>query len=71
MGIEYSKYAGQWTQFQNWGCNNSGSPGNSRLSDKTMGRWESGAYQLYVWTPTEQLTSVAAVLAGTGQQVTQ
>ena len=31
---------------------------------KTMGRWESVAYQLYVQTPQEQLAAVAATLAG-------
>jgi len=30
---------------------------------KTMGRWESVAYQLYVRTPREQLVAVAATLA--------
>ena len=29
---------------------------------KTMGRWESVAYQLYVQTPREQLAAVAATL---------
>ena len=31
---------------------------------KTMGRWESVVYQLYVRTPQEQLAAVAGTLAG-------
>ena len=32
--------------------------------DKTMRRWESVAYQLFVRTPQEELAAVAATLAG-------
>ena len=35
---------------------------------KTMGRWQSVAYQLYIRTPQAQLISVAHTLAGSSEQ---
>ena len=61
IGIDHQKYSGHSfrigaaTTAARWGVQDS--------LIKTMGRWESVAYQLYVRTPQEQLVAVTSTLA--------
>ena len=64
VGIEYSKYAGH--SFRIGAATTTAARVIQDSLIKTMGRWESVVYQLYIRTSTEQLTSVVAVLDGTG-----
>ena len=59
IGIDQSKYSGHSFRIV--------AAARTGIQDsliKTLGRWKSVAYQLYVRTPREQLVTVAATLAG-------
>ena len=54
IGIDQSKYSGHSFRIG----------AATTLTIKTLGCWESVAYQLYVTTPREQLVTVTITLAG-------
>ena len=62
VGLHPEKYAGH--SFRIGAATMAAACGVQDSLIKTMGRWESIAYQLYVRTPQEQLAAVAATLAG-------
>ena len=62
VGIDCSKYSGH--SFRVGAATTAAAVGIQDSLIKTMGRWESVAYQLYVRTPWDQLTAVAGMLAG-------
>ena len=61
VGIDCSKYSGH--SFRIRVATTAAALGIQDLLIKTMGCWESVAYQLYVRTPWEQLTAVTEKLA--------
>ena len=63
IGIDQTKYCGH--SFRIGAATTAARKGIQDSLIKTLGRWESVAYQLYVRTPREQLVTVAATLAGT------
>ena len=62
IGIDQTKYCGH--SFRIGAATTAAKRGIQDSLIKTLGRWESVAYQLYVRTPREQLVSVAATLSG-------
>ena len=60
IGLQPEKYAGH--SFQIGAATTAAAQGIQDSLIKTMGQWESVAYQLYVQTPREQLAAVAATL---------
>ena len=61
IGIDCEKYSGH--SFRIGAATTAASRGVQDSLIKTMGCWESVAYQLYVQTPQEQLVTVASTLA--------
>ena len=61
IGIDQTKYCGH--SFRIGAATTAAKKGIQDSLKKTLGRWESVAYQLYVRTPHEQLVTVAATLA--------
>ena len=61
IGIDQTKYCGH--SFRIGAATTAAKKGIQDSLIKTLGRWESVAYQLYVRTPREQLVTVAATLA--------
>ena len=61
IGIDDKKYSGH--SFRIVAATTAACRGIQDSLIKTMGRWESVAYQLYVHTPREQLVAVASTLA--------
>ena len=62
IGMEPKNYAGH--SFKIGAATTAARKGIQDSLIKTLGQWESVAYQLYVRTPREQLITVAATLAG-------
>ena len=62
IGIDQSKYSGH--SFRIGAATTVARTGIQDSLIKTLGRWESVAYQLYVTTPREQLVIVTITLAG-------
>lgn len=65
IGIEQTKYSGH--SFRIGAASTAAKKGIQDSLIKTLGRWESVAYQLYVRTPREQLVAVAATLASSSR----
>lgn len=61
-GVDCSRYAGH--SFRIGAATTAAHQGIQDSLIKTMGRWESAAYTLYIRTPRDTLCSVSAVLAG-------
>ena len=51
-----------WAQFSDWCGDHGGGVGIEDSLIKTLGRWESSAYLLYVRVPRERLAGVARLL---------
>ena len=62
IGIDQSKYSGH--SFRIGAATTAARTGIQDSLLKTLGRWESVAYQLYVTTPREQLVTATITLAG-------
>ena len=60
VGLDQSKYAGH--SFRIGAATTAAAVGIEDSTIKTLGRWESAAYQLYVKLPREVLTSIASKL---------
>lgn len=60
-GVDASKYAGH--SFRIGAATTAASNGIQDSLIKTMGRWESAAYTLYIRTPRDRICAVAATLA--------
>ena len=67
IGIDQTKYTSH--SFQIGAATTAARKGIQDSLIKTLGRWESVAYQLYVRTPREQLVKVAATLSGSADNM--
>ena len=66
VGVDCSSYSGH--SFRIGATTTTASKGIQDSLIKTMGRWQSVAYQLYVRTPQAQLVSVAHTLVESSEQ---
>ena len=61
VGVDQSKYSGH--SFRIGAATTATAAGIADLTIKTLGRWESSAYQLYIRLSPEELTSICTTLA--------
>ena len=66
-GVDCSPYSGH--SFRSGAATTAAKQGLSDTMIKTLGRWKSSAYQLYIKTPREQLSEVARVLAANSTMI--